>query len=312
MALTLVQFWQNERATHEAAQLATQTDLTAAQQALVNGRAVLDADAAALNKLNADIAANRAKLPATSVPSDLAALGLVIRDQLVSRRAFQGKLLDDQDTIVSAQAALTAATSTMSRAAMRLGETSARLALATDAATQRDALKAQLVTAPLDTLQADANASISGMALRPKRKPEPCGEVIFMQPAYGWPAPSQGEQPRAAATRLIQPRSAGRCYTTTTATGVPTTRTGRSSTRVRSGSNVWPRIVARIAIRKAAPWIERDLLDFACAEIQVRRECFGACKPHVHRVRDVVGEVVNLFGTRHRRNRSTGWREFDS
>src|SRR6185503_10650421 len=99
MAITLVQFWQQERDIHETAQTAAQTDLSLAQSALVLAKAALEADVAELNTLVMDIASNRAKLTTTSVPSEVTALNATIRDQLIEQRELQGAILDGQDAV---------------------------------------------------------------------------------------------------------------------------------------------------------------------------------------------------------------------
>jgi hypothetical protein len=162
MALTLVQFWQAERDAHEAAQTAAQNDLAMAQQALVTAKSTLDADVAALNLLNAGIAANRTKLPTTSVPSELTALNTIIRDQLNKQRALQGTIFDDQDAVSWSQASATAATSTLTRTTSRLTDSANALASAKDANKQRQSMKAQLAVAPFDTLQSDATSAAAG------------------------------------------------------------------------------------------------------------------------------------------------------
>ena len=130
---TLVQFWQQERDTHKAALAAAQGDLAAAQQALVAAKANLQADAAALDKLNSDIATNRAKLASSSVPSEVTALNAAIRDQLIERRRLQGAALDDQDALAWAQADVDSATSSVGRANSKLADAEARFKAATDA-----------------------------------------------------------------------------------------------------------------------------------------------------------------------------------
>ena len=171
MALTLVQFWQAERDTHVAAQTAAQDGLSMAQQALVTAKTALDADVVLLNKLNADIAANRAKLPSTSVPSELTALNMVIRDQLITQRALQGKIFDGQDAVAWQGSAASAATGTQARATSRLADSTAAHTAATDADKHRQSMKAQLTAAPLVTLQADA-AAVAGGAIATDAKAE--------------------------------------------------------------------------------------------------------------------------------------------
>jgi trimeric autotransporter adhesin len=164
MAITLVQFWQQERDTHEAAQTAAQNDLAMAQLALVTAKALLDADVAGLNKLAADIAANRAKLATTSVPSDVTALNNTIRDQIAQQRAMQGGVMDDQDAVAAAQSDANAANAALKRATSRLTDSEAALTAAKDANKQRQLLKSQLAAPPFDTMQADATTAAASTA----------------------------------------------------------------------------------------------------------------------------------------------------
>jgi hypothetical protein len=155
---TLAQFWQQERDTNKAALTAVQSDLAAAQKAVIDAKATLQTDAAALDKINGDIAANRAKLATSSVPSEVLALNNSIRDQIIERRRLQGVILDDQDGVVWAQADVDAATSAAARATAKSADADARFAAATDAAAQRQSLKTTLGAAPFSTLKADATA----------------------------------------------------------------------------------------------------------------------------------------------------------
>ncbi len=158
MAITLVQYWQQERDIHEAAQTAAQNDLAMSQAALVAAKTSLDTRVAALEKLSTDIATNRGKLATTSVPSQVTALNNTIRDQIVQHRTMQGAILDDQDTIASAQSDTDAATSVLKRTTTRVAASSAALTAATEASKKRQLLKSQLAAPPFDTMQADATA----------------------------------------------------------------------------------------------------------------------------------------------------------
>src|SRR5262245_884869 len=119
---TLVSFWQQEHDVYAAAQTAAQADLAAAQATLAAAMTALDSDVTALSKLTADIAANRAKLSTTSVPSEVTALNLVIRDQLIQQRGLQGAILDSQDTVAWARADADAAAALLARANTRLAD----------------------------------------------------------------------------------------------------------------------------------------------------------------------------------------------
>ena len=164
MATTLVQYWQHVRDTHDAAHTAAQNDLASAQLVLVTAKAKLDADVAALQKLVTDVAANRAKLATTSVPSEVTALNNALRDQIILQRAMQGGIMDDQEAVAAAQADANAATNALNRAKSRLEASDAGLAAEKDANKQRQLLKSQLAAAPFDTIQADATAATASTA----------------------------------------------------------------------------------------------------------------------------------------------------
>jgi len=166
MAITLVQFWQQKSDSDEAIQTAAQNDLSAAQPALTAAKATLDADVDALKKLVADIAANRAKLATTPPPSQVTALNNAIRDQLITQRAAQGAVLDDQEAVAAAQSDVNAAAAALKHATARTAESAAGLAAAKDANKQRQLLKAQLAIPPLVTMQADAGSALTGQPFK--------------------------------------------------------------------------------------------------------------------------------------------------
>jgi len=155
---TLMQFWQQEKDTHTAAQTAAQSDLSTAQQSLVDVKAQLQKDAADLDKKNSDIAVNRAKLATSSVPSEVTALTATIRDQFIDQHRLQGAILDDQDDLAWAQAEVGRATAAVARASAKLADAAAQLKAATDADATRQTLKTKLGAPPFSTLQADATA----------------------------------------------------------------------------------------------------------------------------------------------------------
>jgi hypothetical protein len=138
--------------------------LSAAQAALLGAKAALDADVDALKTLVAAIAANRAKLATTSVPSQVTALNNQIRDQLITQRAQQGLVLDDQEAVAAAQSDVNAAGAVVKRATARLAESAAGLTAAKDANKQRQLLRSQLAAPPFTTMQADATAALAGTA----------------------------------------------------------------------------------------------------------------------------------------------------
>ena len=163
--VTLVQFWQQERDTHKAALTAAQSGFAAAQQDHVDAKAALQIAAAAVDKLKTDIAANRAKLAATPVPSELTALNAAIRDQIIKQRGLQATILDQQEAVASAQADVDNGAAALARATTSLANAEARLAAATDADAKRQALKTKLSAPPFDTMKADATAFVGGQVV---------------------------------------------------------------------------------------------------------------------------------------------------
>lgn len=161
MALTLVQFWEKERTTYAALQSAAQADLASAQASLVGAKSRLEANGTASNKLKADIAANRAKLPVTPVPSDLAALNEVLRGQFIEQRRLQGVILDDHDAVAWATSTVAASSRSLARASAQLGDAIKALEAATTSAAQLEQIKTKLTEAPFDTMQADATAALT-------------------------------------------------------------------------------------------------------------------------------------------------------
>jgi hypothetical protein len=162
---TLAQFWQQERDTHKAALAATQSGLATAQQDLVDAKTALQVAAAGADKLKTDIAANRAKLAATPVPSEVTALNAMIRDQIIAQRGLQATILDQQDAVASAQADADGAAVALARATSSLANAEARLAAATGADAKRQALKTKLSAAPFDTMKAEATAFAGGQVV---------------------------------------------------------------------------------------------------------------------------------------------------
>jgi hypothetical protein len=162
MAITLVQFWTAERDAHKLAQAGAQGDLTAAQAALVAAKAALDTDTTALGKTGADISADRKALASTSGPSAVTALNAKIRDEIIKQRTLQGMVLDDQDSIATAQANLDGAAAALARASAKVADAEAQLTTATAAAAKRKTLADQLALPPFSSMKADATAFAAG------------------------------------------------------------------------------------------------------------------------------------------------------
>jgi len=158
MALTTLQFWQQELTVYQAEQAQAQSDLAAAQIAQKAASAQLATDLKALDKLTSDIAALRAQLAQTTIPADANALVAQITTQIIAQRGLQGTVLDDQDALDAASADADAANTTLTRATARVGSAQAAIAKVTIDDTRRAALKAAVAAAPLNTLKADATA----------------------------------------------------------------------------------------------------------------------------------------------------------
>ena len=163
MATTLLQFWQQQLSIYRAEAQAAQLALADAQAGLAKAKNQLDGptgDVKALAKATADIAATRAAL-ATAEPADAEALLKQLVTQMITQRAQQGAVIDDQDDIAAQQSAADAASALVTRANARVTSISAKVnALKADDET-RAALKGALGKAPLQTLKADAT-SLSG------------------------------------------------------------------------------------------------------------------------------------------------------
>ena len=102
MALTTLQFWQQQLTIYQAEQAAAQSDLTAAQALQKAANTQLAADLKSLDQITSSIAAMRAQLAVTTIPADANALVAQITAQIIQQRGLQGAVLDDQDAIVAA------------------------------------------------------------------------------------------------------------------------------------------------------------------------------------------------------------------
>jgi hypothetical protein len=160
VATTLLQFWQQQLSIYQAEAQAAQKALTDAQVGLDKAKSKLNGaagDVTAMAKTTADIAATRAAL-VSAEPPDAGALVQQLVALIITQRAQQGAVLDDQDAIALQQAAVDAAAAIITRATARVTSVSAKVeALKADDA-GRVALKTALGKAPLQTLKADATA----------------------------------------------------------------------------------------------------------------------------------------------------------
>ena len=173
MALTLLQYWQEQLTIYEAQQATAQADLAAAQARLADGTKKLngdpsqppgpafDGDQKTLAKTGASIAAKRAELAAETSPPDAAALVDEITDLIITQRTQQGTVLDDLDEVAAAQAASDAAAAAHTRADARVAAIEAALDAATADDDRRAILRAATTAPPLSTLEADATAFLA-------------------------------------------------------------------------------------------------------------------------------------------------------
>lgn len=158
MALTTLQFWQQQLPIHRAAQTAALFDLVAAQALQKTVGVQLATDLKALADIGAVINAQRAQLAVVTVPAEANALVVKITAQVILQRSRQGKVLDDQAALDAASAAVDAASASQARAASQVAVVQAAIARATTEVRQRDALKAAIAKPPFVTLKADATA----------------------------------------------------------------------------------------------------------------------------------------------------------
>lgn len=162
MALTILQFWQQQQANYQAAQASAQKDLAAAQLAQKDADKQLADGLKALDQATADIAEKRARLAVTTIPADAMALVAEIKAKIIQQRALQGQVLDGRDGLDAAQTCLDATNARLARIQARLADIQAKLAQAKTGDAQRQALRQAVASAPLKTLMADAAAFAGG------------------------------------------------------------------------------------------------------------------------------------------------------
>ncbi|MBZ5558153.1 MAG: hypothetical protein LAO77_12840 [Acidobacteriia bacterium] len=159
--MTVLAFWQQQLTTYQAAQSAAQSDLSAAQAALAAAKTKLDTDQRALAATLASIASARAALAVATIPADAAALIETITQSIITQRAQQGTVLDDQDAVAEAQASADAAAATLARAASRIASVTSTIAAVTADDDRRQAYKTAIAAAPFNTLKADATTYLA-------------------------------------------------------------------------------------------------------------------------------------------------------
>jgi hypothetical protein len=158
---TLVDFYTTERDLYAAATDAAGTALDAAQKSVASAQKKLGDDAAALDDKNRDIALKRALLAQTTVPSDAIALVKTIAGLVEDARLLETNVQDDKDALTLAQLDVAQAQAAAQRAKQQKSAADAALAAATTAQTRRDAWKAQLLAAPLNTIRAAAGTALT-------------------------------------------------------------------------------------------------------------------------------------------------------
>ncbi len=162
MALTTLQFWQQELSVYQAEQAQAQSDLTVAQTAQKTANTNLAKDLKSLDQASTDITALRAQLGQTTIPAEASALVAKITAKIIAQRGLQGTVLDDQGALDAATANVDAANATLARTTARVASTQAAVAQATTDDAQRTALKKATVAAPLSTLKSDASTFSGG------------------------------------------------------------------------------------------------------------------------------------------------------
>ena len=168
MALTLVQYWQQQRTIYQAERTQAQSDLAAAQARFAAAGKKLDGDPGAapgplrdgdqktLANTGAAIAAKRAALAIAASPADAAQLVADLIALIITQRSQQGTVLDDLEETAAAQADADAAAAAGARAAARLAGIEAAIDEATADDDRRTKLKDAIAAPPLSTLKGDA------------------------------------------------------------------------------------------------------------------------------------------------------------
>src|SRR6266852_1549670 len=159
---TVVDFWQQEVDVYTTEKTAAQADLTAAQTGVATAKQQRDADVAALAANRTGIAAKRAKLANSKIPTETEALTTEIRDLIEQQRLLQGTILDDQDQLDWWQASLDVASAGVERVSARLSDATTQLKQAKDDRKARSDLTTALAQAPFANLKGDATTFLGG------------------------------------------------------------------------------------------------------------------------------------------------------
>src|SRR5262245_42384320 len=162
MPISLLDFATQERDLYKTARDNAQTHLGAANTSLKGARTQLSAALAQLQQLEEQIAAARAKLAVTTVPSNAAELLEELASLTLQHRQKQSVVLDAQAALGAAQAAVASAQSKLELAARRLADAEARRQKAIQENSRREDLKANVGQAPLVDLRTTATDVLSG------------------------------------------------------------------------------------------------------------------------------------------------------
>jgi hypothetical protein len=167
MALTTLQFWQQQLAIHLAAQGAAQSSLMTAQTAQKDSAAALTADLKAMDAGAAKIAAQRAQLAVTSIPAEAGALITQITQGVIAQRKLQGTVLDDKAKLADAGVWVDAANTLLTRCKSRVAAVQAAITAAGIDGKQRDMLKTAIAAPPLLTIANDASDLLASLNSKP-------------------------------------------------------------------------------------------------------------------------------------------------
>ncbi|WP_224360823.1 hypothetical protein [Hyalangium versicolor] len=163
MPTSLLDAATQERDLYKTARDNARSSLGTAQAALAAARTQLSAALALLQNLEEQIAAGRAKLAVTTVPSEAAVLLGQIAALSVQHRQQQAEVLDARATQGAAQAKVASTQSTLELASARLSSAEAKLQKATQEDSRRLALKTAVGQAPLVDLRTAATNVLTGV-----------------------------------------------------------------------------------------------------------------------------------------------------
>lgn len=162
MAMTLVDFWNNEVTAYQTLSTELQSAVTSAQSKLDSVKAERLAAQTDLAKTDSDIAALEAKLASETEPSDIEADSKTLRKLVVQQRSQSGKVSQRVDSERDAQLNLDVARESAATIGAKLAAAKAGKANADARAATKLAWVNALAAPPLSTLPADATAAKTG------------------------------------------------------------------------------------------------------------------------------------------------------